>query len=168
MERGIGEIKRQFRVKRELFNRILGRKARQVTPAPEYAVLVHFAQGNTDLSRLFVLEERPEEVIAAARAGELDGNEVATDGSEGTLYLCRRLVCSRPPDHAGVRVHEGCAAGQRPLWCHPRRVPGKPGFSWTPDIHKSDSMCGSISIKSLCENAGDYTRCGLFVCTGKI
>jgi hypothetical protein len=48
---------------------------------------VHFAYGSTDLSRLFALEERLEAVIADASAGEFDGNEVATDGSDGTLYM---------------------------------------------------------------------------------
>lgn len=53
----------------------------------EHAVLVHFAYGSTDLSRLIALEERLEEAIVAACAGELDGNEVAADGSDGTLYM---------------------------------------------------------------------------------
>lgn len=70
-----------------IFDKILGKKSKQVPPAPEHAVLVHFAYGSTDLSRLFALEEQLEDVITAARVGEFDGNEVATDGSDGTLYM---------------------------------------------------------------------------------
>ena len=54
---------------------------------PEHAVIVHFTYGGTDLSVLFELEERIEEAIAKASAGELDGNEVAADGSDGYLYM---------------------------------------------------------------------------------
>jgi hypothetical protein len=56
-------------------------------PAPEQAVIVHFAYGSTDLTRLFALEQELESAIAAASAGEYDGNEVATDGSDGYLYM---------------------------------------------------------------------------------
>ena len=53
----------------------------------DHAVLVNFQYGSTDLSKLFALEERLEKAIAAAQAGELDGNEVAADGSDGTLFM---------------------------------------------------------------------------------
>jgi hypothetical protein len=54
---------------------------------PEHAVIVYFQYGSTDLARLFVLEEQLERAIAAAGAGEFDGNEVAADGSDGYLYM---------------------------------------------------------------------------------
>lgn len=50
-------------------------------------MLVYFHYGSTDLSALFAVEETIERVIAETQAGELDGNEVATDGSDGTLFL---------------------------------------------------------------------------------
>jgi len=53
----------------------------------DHAVIVHFQYGSTDLSRLFVLEDELERAIAAAGAGEFDGNEVAADGSDGYLYM---------------------------------------------------------------------------------
>jgi hypothetical protein len=69
-------------------DKILGKKRPEPpSQSPEHAVLVQFAYGSTDLSRLFALEERLEAAIAAAGAGEFDGNEVATDGSDGTLYM---------------------------------------------------------------------------------
>ena len=54
---------------------------------PEHAVIVHFSYGSTDLSALFDLEEKIEAAIEKAEAGEFDGNEVATDGSDGYLYM---------------------------------------------------------------------------------
>ncbi len=54
---------------------------------PEHAVIVHFNYGSTDLQPLFALEGKLEQAISAADAGEFDGNEVATDGSDGYLYM---------------------------------------------------------------------------------
>lgn len=56
------------------------------TPS-EHAVIVHFNYGSTDLQPLFALEDKLEAAIAAAGAGQYDGNEVATDGSDGYLYM---------------------------------------------------------------------------------
>lgn len=58
-----------------------------MTSPTEHAVIVHFAYGSTDLQALFALEEQLEQAIAAADAGELDGNEVAADGSDASLYM---------------------------------------------------------------------------------
>lgn len=66
--------------------KLFGSKA-ALRKAPEHAVIVHFQYGSTDLSRLFQLEEKLEAAIAAANAGEFDGNEVATDGTDGFLYM---------------------------------------------------------------------------------
>ena len=68
-----------------VISRIFGRKS--PPPAADHAVIVHFDYGSTDLQPLFELEKRLEAAIAEARAGELDGNEVATDGSDGYLYM---------------------------------------------------------------------------------
>lgn len=54
---------------------------------PEHAVIVHFNYGSTDLQPLFALEDKLEQAISAADAGELDGDDVATDGSDGYLYM---------------------------------------------------------------------------------
>lgn len=59
-----------------------------MTEDPEHAVIVHFFNyGSTDLKRLFALEEQLEKAIASAGVGEFDGNEIATDGSDGYLYM---------------------------------------------------------------------------------
>lgn len=68
-----------------LISRIFGRKPSP--PASDHAVIVHFEYGSTDLQPLFALEKRLESAIAEAAAGEFDGNEVATDGSDGFLYM---------------------------------------------------------------------------------
>jgi hypothetical protein len=70
-----------------LLNRFFGRQKYDAAPLSEHAVIVHFHYGSTDLSRLFALEQEIEEAIAAAGVGEFDGNEVAADGSDGSLYM---------------------------------------------------------------------------------
>jgi hypothetical protein len=64
-----------------------GSSSTQAASAPEQAVVVHFQYGSTDLKRLFALEARLESALAGAAVGEYDGNEIATDGSDGFLYL---------------------------------------------------------------------------------
>jgi hypothetical protein len=41
----------------------------------------------TDLQPIFDLEDKLISAINAAGSGEFDGNEVATDGSDGCLYM---------------------------------------------------------------------------------
>ena len=53
----------------------------------EQAVLVHFKYGSTDLSTLVALENALTLVIARAKAGEMDSNAIAADGSTGTLFM---------------------------------------------------------------------------------
>lgn len=57
------------------------------TPKIEQAVIVHFSYGSKDLTRLFALEEKLEAAISKSGVGEYDGNDVATDGSDGYLYM---------------------------------------------------------------------------------
>lgn len=61
--------------------------SKPVAAPDEHAVIVHFDYGSTDLAPLFALERRLDDALKAAGAGEVDGNEVATDGSDGYLYL---------------------------------------------------------------------------------
>ncbi|MEQ4487938.1 MAG: Imm26 family immunity protein [Dehalococcoides mccartyi] len=53
----------------------------------EHAVVVNFDFGSTNLSPIFKLEKELEKVLSKAKVGEYDGNEVATDGSDGFLYM---------------------------------------------------------------------------------
>ena len=68
--------------------RLVGTKPESTEKPPEHAVIVAFAYiGSTDLEPLFALERQLESDITAAKAGEYDGNEIAVDGSDGTLYM---------------------------------------------------------------------------------
>jgi hypothetical protein len=68
-------------------DRLFGKRRNGAVPVTEHAVIVHFQYGSTDLSRIFALEEQIEQAIAEAGVGEFDGNELATDGSDGFLYM---------------------------------------------------------------------------------
>lgn len=69
-----------------IFDKLFRREQPSVK-APDHAVLVYFEYGSTDLSKLFAVEEALERVIADAEVGEFDGNEIAMDGSDGTLFM---------------------------------------------------------------------------------
>ncbi len=71
-------------------SRLFGKPSDDRNAAPEHAVIVHFQYGSTDLTRIFELEDLLESAIEASGAGEFDGNEVATDGSDGNLYMYGR------------------------------------------------------------------------------
>src|SRR5688572_32809627 len=71
-----------------ILSRLFGSKSEISAKPAEHAVIVTFAYiGSTDLDPLFALESQLESAINAARVGEYDGNEVAVDGSDGTLYM---------------------------------------------------------------------------------
>jgi hypothetical protein len=53
----------------------------------QHAVMVRFDYGQTDLGRLFELEDQLTAAIEEAGAGMFDGDEVAVDGSDGTLFM---------------------------------------------------------------------------------
>jgi hypothetical protein len=53
----------------------------------QHAIMVRFDYGQTDLSRLFALEDQLTAAIEAAGVGMFDGDEIATDGSDGTLFM---------------------------------------------------------------------------------
>jgi len=53
----------------------------------EQAVIVHFEYGKPDWTPFFEFEKTLETSIAATGVGEYDGNELAVDGSNGTLYM---------------------------------------------------------------------------------
>lgn len=53
----------------------------------EHAVIAYFDYHGADLSPLFEVEDRLETAIAEADVGEFDGNEIAVDLSDGSLYM---------------------------------------------------------------------------------
>jgi len=67
-----------------IWSRLFGSKPQ---PSGDHAVIIHFDYGGTDLDALYALEEQLENAINDAGVGELDGNEVAVDGSDGSLFM---------------------------------------------------------------------------------
>ncbi len=57
------------------------------TQAPQQAVIVHFDYGRADWAPFVVFEKELETQIDASGAGDYDGNELAVDGTDGTLYM---------------------------------------------------------------------------------
>jgi hypothetical protein len=53
----------------------------------EHAVIVRFTYGLNDLDALFALEDRLDDAIERAAVGEYDGHEIATDLSDGSIYM---------------------------------------------------------------------------------
>ena len=73
-----------------LFEKLFGKRgpaSGESPKEPEHAVIIHFMYGSTDLQSIFALEEKLEEAINSANAGEYDGNEVAVSGEDGYLYM---------------------------------------------------------------------------------
>jgi len=54
---------------------------------PEHAVIITFNYGLDDLSHLHNLEDKLDSVLADLNVGDCDGHEIATDLSDGFLYL---------------------------------------------------------------------------------
>lgn len=54
---------------------------------PEHAVIVNFNYGGTDFDPVFELGSQLDHAITTAAVGDFDGNELATDGSDGSLYM---------------------------------------------------------------------------------
>lgn len=53
----------------------------------EHAVIVRFGYGSPDWSAFFEFEKVLETAVDQSGLGEYDGNELAVDGSDGTLYM---------------------------------------------------------------------------------
>ena len=66
--------------------RCFGRK--EPPPPPEaHALVVRFKYGTEDLQPIFEVGQRLETALQEAGAGDFDGNEIATDFSDGSLYM---------------------------------------------------------------------------------
>ena len=81
---------------------------------PEQAVIVRFFYGRNDLGPLCELEDKLIAAIEAAEAGEFDGNEVAADGSDGSLYMYgadadRLFEAIRPVLSSATCIHKAVA-----------------------------------------------------------
>ena len=70
-----------------ILKKIFGKDKHEPPMVPEHAVIVHFNYGKTDLQPIFDLGDELEAAINNAGVGEFDGNEIARDGSDGSLYM---------------------------------------------------------------------------------
>jgi hypothetical protein len=71
-------------------SRLFGRSETPPQPVDEkgdHSLVVVFNRPGIDLEALFALEERLARAIAEAGVGEYDGNEIAVDGSDSSLFM---------------------------------------------------------------------------------
>ena len=54
---------------------------------PNQAVIVYFDYGSADWDPFFAFEKTLEDAVSHSGAGDYDGNELAVDGSDGSLYM---------------------------------------------------------------------------------
>lgn len=66
-------------------DKLFGRK--KSNSNSEHGVIIHFRYGKENLEALHQLEDRLEDKLKGNAFGEYDGNEIATDYSNGFLYL---------------------------------------------------------------------------------
>lgn len=53
----------------------------------EQSVTIHFQYGSKALANLFAVEKRLAKMLTAMNAGMFEGDNIATDGSHGFLYM---------------------------------------------------------------------------------
>jgi hypothetical protein len=70
-----------------LLDKLFGKRNNSQSEVPEHAIIIHFQYGKENLTPLHELESRLESVLAGKDIGEYDGHEIATDYSDGFLYL---------------------------------------------------------------------------------
>ncbi len=70
-----------------LLDKLFGNRNTSQSKEPEHAIIIHFQYGKENLAPLHQLESRLESVLASKGIGEYDGHEIATDYSDGFLYL---------------------------------------------------------------------------------
>jgi len=85
--------------------------------ANDQAVVIHFRYGSTDLKPLSALEDKLELTIKSAGVGVLDGDEVATDGHDGYIYMygpnADRLFDAIKPVLASTSFMKGARIAKR-------------------------------------------------------
>src|SRR5690242_5076841 len=59
----------------------------EATAPVEQAVIVRFDYGHKDWSPFFAFEEKLEHAVDTSGLGDYDGNELAVDGSDGTMFI---------------------------------------------------------------------------------
>lgn len=65
-------------------------KAAQLAASFENWICVHFEYGKENLDEMFAAQEQLERIVNTSGLGEVDGNEIAPDLSNGSLWI----ICS--------------------------------------------------------------------------
>ncbi|KQN74098.1 hypothetical protein [Devosia sp. Leaf64] len=66
---------------------LFGASATSAEQVGEQALIVHFQYNSTDLGNLVELEKQLTAAVEGAQLGQVDGHEIAVDGSDGYLYI---------------------------------------------------------------------------------
>jgi len=69
----------------KFLDRLLGKSV--IKEEVEHAVIIHFQYNKDKMDDLYELREKLEEHINKKAIGEYDGHEIATDMSDGYLYM---------------------------------------------------------------------------------
>ena len=70
-----------------ILSKLFGSKKHVSKVPSQQEVIVYFSYGSTNFQHLYSLEDSLRIAISEAKAGEYDGHEVATDGSDGAYYM---------------------------------------------------------------------------------
>jgi len=74
-----------------ILNKIFGNKNNMVSKPNEkeieHALIIHFTYGIEGMEKIYNLRDKLESVIKKNNLGEYDGHEIATDLSDGFLYM---------------------------------------------------------------------------------
>jgi len=69
----------------KFLDKLLGKTPKKETV--EHAVIIHFQYGKENMDDLYKLRDKIEQQIISKKLGEYDGHEIATDLSDGYLYM---------------------------------------------------------------------------------
>jgi hypothetical protein len=70
-----------------VLSKLLGARQYDSTTPARHEVVIYFSYGSTNLQHLYALEDSLRIALSDAAAGEYEGREVASDGSDGYLYM---------------------------------------------------------------------------------
>jgi len=69
-----------------IFSKLFGNK-KVIDNDEEQAVFIHFTYGKKDMSALYKLRDELENAIEPNNLGDYDGHEIASDFSDGSIYM---------------------------------------------------------------------------------
>ena len=70
-----------------LLSRLFGTRDKSKNGTPKQEVEIFFVYGSTNFQYVYALGDQLHRAVSEAKAGEYDGHEIASDGSECKLFL---------------------------------------------------------------------------------